>query len=192
MCQALEVSESGYYAWATRCPSKAQKRQDALVAAIEVIHTEVKQRYGSPRMTAELNARGYECSENMVAALMRQHGIRARAPKRFVRTTDSRHNLPVAENLLDRDFDRECPNVAWSADITYIPTADGWLYLAVVEDLFSRMIVGWSMDDSMESRLVVDAALDGDPTSSSGCGVADALGSREPVRQRTLPGRVGS
>ncbi len=157
MCQALEVSESGYYAWATRCPSKAQKRQDALVAAIEVIHTEVKQRYGSPRMTAELNARGYECSENMVAALMRQHGIRARAPKRFVRTTDSRHNLPVAENLLDRDFDRECPNVAWSADITYIPTVDGWLYLAVVEDLFSRMIVGWSMDDSMESRLVVDA-----------------------------------
>jgi transposase InsO family protein len=88
---------------------------------------------------------------------MNAHGIRAKAARRSVRTTDSRHALPVADNLLDWDFDPPGPNVAWSGDITYIPTADGWLYLAVVEDLFSRMIVGWSMDETMTSRLVVDA-----------------------------------
>lgn len=151
------MSESGYHAWAARTPSAGEKRRRELVAAIGVIHAEVKGRYGSPRMTAELNARGHACSENTVAKLMREHGIRAKAPRRFVRTTDSRHGLPVAENVLDRDFDPCEPNAAWAADITYIPTADGWLYLAVVEDLFSRMIVGWSMDATMGSRLVVDA-----------------------------------
>jgi putative transposase len=124
---------------------------------IEQIHADVKGRYGSPRMTAELNARGHACTENTVANLMKDHGIRAKTARRFVRTTDSRHDLPVADNLLDRQFDPQGPNVAWSADITYIPTADGWLYLAVVEDLFSRLIVGWSMDATMTSRLVVDA-----------------------------------
>ena len=108
-------------------------------------------------MTAELKARGHECSENTVARLMSANGIRARAARRLVRTTDSNHRLPVAENLLDRDFDPERPNQVWCADITYIPTGEGWLYLAVVEDLFSRMIVGWSMAETMESRLVVDA-----------------------------------
>ncbi len=127
------------------------------MAAIRAVHAEVKGRYGSPRMTAELKARGHDCSENTVAALMKAHGIRAKAPRRFVRTTDSRHGLPVAENVLARDFRPAGPNAAWSADITYIPTADGWLYLAVVEDLFSRMIVGWAMDAAMTSRLVVDA-----------------------------------
>ncbi len=157
MCDALEVSESGYYAWAARSPSPAERRRTELAAAIEVIHAEVKGRYGSPRMTAELNARGYACAENTVAKLMRERGIRARAPRRFARTTDSRHGLPAADNVLDRDFDPPRPNAAWSADITYIPTADGWLYLAVVEDLFSRMIVGWAMGGVMTSRLVVDA-----------------------------------
>jgi transposase InsO family protein len=157
MCAALEVSESGYYAWANRPPSQVEQRQGDLVAAIAVIHAEVKGRYGSPRMTAELNARGHPCSENTVAKLMKAHGIRAKTVRRFVRTTDSRHTLPVAANVLDRDFDPPGPNAAWSADITYIPAADGWLYLAVVEDLFSRRIVGWSMDATMTSRLVVDA-----------------------------------
>jgi putative transposase len=157
MCEALEVSASGYYAWAGRGPSAAAARRRDLAAAITVIHAEVRGRYGSPRMTAELNARGYPCAENTVAALMRSHGIRAKAARRFVRTTDSRHGLPVADNLLARDFDPAGPNAAWSGDITYIPTADGWLYLAVVEDLFSRMIVGWAMDATMTSRLVVDA-----------------------------------
>src|SRR5206468_6139154 len=124
MCDALEVSESGYYAWAARSPSRAAWRRAELVVAIEAIHAEVKGRYGSPRMTAELNARGHDCSKNTVAKLMRGHGIRAKAPRRFVRTTDSRHGLPVADNVLGRDFDPSRPNAAWSADITYIPTAD--------------------------------------------------------------------
>ena len=157
MCEALEVSEAGYYARRGRAPSRADRRRGELVAAIELIHAEVRGRYGSPRMAAELNARGYDCSENTVAKLMRQHGIRAKSARRFVGTTDSRHSLPVAENVLDRDFAPPGPNAAWCADITYIPTADGWLYLAVVEDLFSRMIVGWAMAETMESRLVVDA-----------------------------------
>jgi putative transposase len=157
MCDALEVSVSGYYAWATRGDSPTQQWRDELLGAIEEVHAEVKQRYGSPRMVVELNAREYGCSENTVAKLMKLHGIRAKTPKRFVRTTDSNHQLPVAENLLARDFDPSGPNESWSADITYLPTREGWLYLAVVEDLFSRMIVGWSMDETMESRLVVDA-----------------------------------
>jgi putative transposase len=157
MCAALEVSASGYYAWAARPGSPTEQWRQELLGAIEEVHAEVKGRYGSPRMAAELKARGYECSENTVAELMREHGIRARSPRRFVRTTDSNHRLPVAENLLSRDFEPEGPNESWCADITYIPTGEGWLYLAVVEDLFSRMIVGWSMAESMESRLVVDA-----------------------------------
>jgi putative transposase len=157
MCEALEVSVSGYYAWVARVDSPTEEWRAELVAATEQIHDDVKGRYGSPRMTAELRARGYECSENTVAELMREQGIRARAPRRFVRTTDSNHRLPVAANVLDRDFEPQGPNEKWCADITYLPTREGWLYLAVVEDLFSRMIVGWSMAESMESRLVVDA-----------------------------------
>jgi len=156
-CAALEVSESGYHAWAAREPSRAERRRGELLAAIEQVHAEVRGRYGSPRMAAELNARGHECVENTVAKLMREHGIRAKSARRFVRTTDSRHGQPVADNLLGRDFAPADPNAVWGTDITYIPTADGWLYLAVVEDLFSRMIVGWAMDAAMASRLVVDA-----------------------------------
>jgi len=157
MCEALEVSASGYYAWAARPDSPTEQWRQELVGAIEEVHAEVRQRYGSPRMTAELKARGCECSENTVAKLTNAHGIKARAPRRFVRTTDSNHRLPVAANLLDRDFGPERPNQVWGADITYIPTQEGWLYLSVVEDLFSRMVVGWAMAETMESRLVVDA-----------------------------------
>jgi putative transposase len=157
MCDALEVSASGYYAWAGRDDSPTAEWRTELLTVIAQVHAEVKGRYGSPRMAAELNARGHACSENTVARLMRESGIRAKAPRRFVRTTDSNHRLPVAANRLARDFDPTAPNTAWSADITYIPTREGWLYLAVVEDLFSRLIVGWSMDQTMESRLVVDA-----------------------------------
>ena len=157
MCEALEVSVSGYYAWATRADSPTQKWRAELVEAIEAIHADVKQRYGSPRMAAELQAREYACSENTVAKLMKAHKIQAQTRKRFVRTTDSRHGLAVAQNVLNRDFEPTGPNESWCTDITYVGTREGWLYLAVVEDLFSRMVVGWSMDDSMESRLVVDA-----------------------------------
>ena len=157
MCDALDVSESGYYAWVDRPASTAEQRRSDLVAAIQEVHAEVKGRYGSPRMTVELNNRGHACTANTVARLMKNHAIRAVSPRRVIRTTDSRHALPVADNVLDRGFDPDAPNRVWSADMTYIPTGEGWLYLAVVEDLFSRRIVGWSMDQTMTSRLVVDA-----------------------------------
>jgi hypothetical protein len=160
-CAALEVSESGYHAWAAREPSRAERRRGELLAAIEQVHAEVKGRYGSPRMAAELNARGHDCAENTVATLMKTHGIRAKAPRSFVRTTDSRHGLPVAANVLGRDFAPPGPNGAWSADITYIPTADGWLYLAVVEDLFSRMIVGCPPQATIPDKRVSQAAVGG-------------------------------
>jgi putative transposase len=117
----------------------------------------MKARYGSPRMHAELVARGHRCSANVVAKLMRAAGIAAKTKRRFVHTTDSNHSMPVVANVLAREFDAPAPNVAWVADITYIPTREGWLYLAAVEDLFSRRVVGWSMGATMTSRLVVDA-----------------------------------
>jgi len=158
MYATLEVSPAGYYAWLRRPPSFQEQRREALLVLIQGIHAEVKQRYGSPRIHATLTARGEACSVNTVAKLMRQNDIRAKSARKFrCRTTDSNHTLPVAENLLDRQFDLGAPNEAWVADITYIPTREGWLYLAVVEDLYSRKVVGWSMAATMESRLVVDA-----------------------------------
>ena len=157
MCDTLEVSTAGYYAWRERPPSFAEQRRDALVVLIRGVHSDVKARYGSPRIHAELAARGTDCCLNTVAKLMRANGIRSKTARKFRCTTDSNHRLPVADNVLDRQFDPEAPNEKWVADITYIPTREGWLYLAVVEDLFSRRVVGWSMADSMESRLVVDA-----------------------------------
>jgi putative transposase len=157
MCALLDVSTAGFYAWADRPQSETRKRRDALVALIRAIHTESQGRYGSPRIHAELLAQGHPVSLNTVAVLMSEHGLKAKTSRKFRHTTDSNHRLPVAANRLDRQFEPAGPNLAWSADITYIPTSQGWLYLAVVEDLFSRRIVGWSMDSRMESRLVVDA-----------------------------------
>ena len=160
MCRTLEVSPAGYYAWRRRPPCFQEQRREALLVLIQGIHAEVKQRYGSPRIHAALAARGETCSVNTVAKLMHDNGIRAKSARKFrCRTTDSNHALPVAENVLGRQFDPEAANEAWVADITYIPTREGWLYLAVVEDLYSRKVVGWSMAASMESRLVVDALL---------------------------------
>lgn len=158
LCQTLEVSPAGYYAWQQRPRSEQQQRRDTLVVEMRTIHAEFKARYGSPRVHKELVARGHDCCVNTVAKLMRDNHIRAKTARRFrVRTTDSDHDLPVADNLLDRQFNPSAANEAWVADITYIPTREGWLYLAAVEDLYSRMVVGWSMADHMESRLVVDA-----------------------------------
>jgi putative transposase len=157
LCEMLEVSSAGFYAWRERPTSARQQRRDALVVEIRGIHAEVKARYGSPRIHAELVARGQDCCVNTVAKLMRDNDIAARTARKFRCTTDSNHDLPVAENLLDRQFDPASANESWVADITYIPTREGWLYLAAVEDLYSRRVVGWSMADHMESRLVVDA-----------------------------------
>ena len=157
LCDALAVSTAGYYAWRERPVSARRQRQDELTARIRAVHTEVKARYGSPRMHAELVARGHGCCVNTVARLMRRAGIAAKTARQFRHTTDSNHDRPVADNLLDRRFDPASANAAWVADITYIPTREGWLYLAAVEDLYSRMVVGWAMAARMTSRLVVDA-----------------------------------
>jgi putative transposase len=158
MCRTLGVSTQGYYAWRSRSTSQQQQHRDALLAQIQAIHAEVKQCYGSPRIHKELvKGRQVACCVNTVAKLMRENAIRAKAAKKFRNTTDSNHSLPVAENVLDRQFEAQAPNQRWVADITYIPTREGWLYLAVVEDLYSRRVVGWSMAARMESRLVVDA-----------------------------------
>jgi putative transposase len=157
LCETLEVSTAGYYAWRQRPTSARAQRRHVLVVEIRAIHAEVKARYGSPRIHAELTARGQDCCVNTVARLMRVHGIAAKTARKFRCTTDSNHDLPVADNLLDRQFDPSGANRAWVADITYIPTREGWLYLAAVEDLYSRRVVGWSMADNLESRLVVDA-----------------------------------
>jgi putative transposase len=157
MCRVLGVSRSGLYAWRKRPPSAAEQRREELTAEATRIHGEVRQRYGSPRMHAELIARGHPCCVNFVAKLMREAGLTAKVRRRFVKTTDSNHSLPVADNVLDRRFEVSEPNAVWLADITYLPTREGWVYLAAVEDLFSRRVVGWSLSDSMTSRLVVDA-----------------------------------
>jgi transposase InsO family protein len=157
LCHALGVSRSGFYAWRSRKPSAAEVRRGELTAEIAVIHAEVKARYGSPRMHAELVGRGHACCVNTVAEVMREAGIAAKTKRKFRQTTDSNHALAVAENVPDRQFEPTEPNAAWVADITYVPTREGWLYLAVVVDLFSRLVVGWSMDATMTSRLVVDA-----------------------------------
>ncbi len=157
MCRVLRVSPGGYYDWRGRPRSSRAARHDALVVAIKAVHGEVKARYGSPRIHAELAARGTPCCVNTVARLMRQEGIAAKTKRKFRCTTDSNHDRPVAENVVDRQFEPEAANRVWTADITYIPTREGWLYLAAVEDLHSRRIVGWSMGERIDSRLVVDA-----------------------------------
>jgi len=157
MCRVLRVSPGGYYDWRGRPDSEQARRREALVVSIKAIHGEVKARYGSPRIHAELIARGEPCCVNTVARLMRRSGIAAKTRRKFRVTTDSNHDRPVAENVLDRHFEPEAPNRAWTADITYVATAEGWLYLAAVEDLHSRRIVGWSMGSRIDSRLVVDA-----------------------------------
>jgi putative transposase len=157
LCDTLAVSTAGYYAWRHRPVSARRQRQDDLTARIRTVHTAVRARYGSPRMHAELVARGHGCCVNTVARLMRQAGIAAKTARKFRHTTDSNHDRPVADNVLDRKFDPASANAAWVADLTFIPTREGWLYLAAVEDLYSRMVVGWAMAARMTSRLVVDA-----------------------------------
>jgi transposase InsO family protein len=159
MCAALEVSRSAFYEWRAEPVRKRQAYRDALAARIERVQRDTRGVYGSPRVTAELKARGeVACCENTVAKVMRERQIRARTAGKFVpSTTDSRHDRPVAPNVLDRRFDAALPDQKWAADITYVPTDEGWLYLAGVIDLCSRRIVGWSMADHMRTGLVADA-----------------------------------
>lgn len=164
MCEVLEVSPSGYFSWyaARRISSGTPGRHpsdEAVLAHIKSIHVQLKGEYGWPRMHKELLVRGIRVGKERVRLLMQRHGIRAKGKKKFVVTTDSRHRLPVAPNLLARNFSAQQPNQVWSGDITYIPTDEGWLYLAVVLDLHSRQVVGWSLQAHMQTALVKEALL---------------------------------
>ena len=157
MCRVPRVSAGGYYDWRGRPKSPKTERREALIVAIKEVHAEVKARYGSPRIHAELVARGQPCTVRAVARLMREHGVVAKTRRKFRCTTDSNHGHPAAENVVNRDFEPTAANRTWTADITYVATDEGWLYLAAVEDLYSRRIVGWSMGSRIDSRPVVDA-----------------------------------
>lgn len=152
MCRVLSVSPSGYYAWRSRTPSTQAQARAELDAQVKEAFEGSKGREGSPRLSRRLN-RG----RRQVAQSLRRQGLRAKAAKKFKATTNSNHTLPVAENLLQQDFSAERPNQVWVGDITYIGTDEGWLYLAVVMDLFSRKVVGWSMSERMTASLVCDA-----------------------------------
>jgi transposase InsO family protein len=158
MCDVMGVSPAGYYAWRGRPESPRKAANRALLTEIRRVHTAHRGRYGAPRIHAALRAGGYMASRGRVARLMRHQGIRAITPRRFrVCTTDSHHDLPIAPNRLGQKFAAERPNQVWLADITCVPTKEGWLYLAVVLDLFTRKIVGWAMRDHMRAELTIAA-----------------------------------
>lgn len=160
MCRLLGVSRSGFYASLKRPESNRSKRQKEVLEQIKEIHQNSHSIYGSPTITRELNNKGTAVSKGMVSRLMRKNGIRSKTVKKFKVTTDSNHNLPVAENLLDRNFKASCRNEKWVSDITYISTWEGWLYLAGILDLYDGAIVGWSMDSRITKSLVIDALLE--------------------------------
>lgn len=160
LCEVLSVSLNGYRAWKRGgTPQRKRLSNEQLLALIRTIHAEVKGAYGSPRMTEEIRARGFPASKERVERLMRENGIRARHKKRYKVTTDSKHKLPVAENLLARNFTPTAPNQVFTSDITYIWTDEGWLYLAIVLDLFNREVVGWSIKPRMTADIVTDALM---------------------------------
>ena len=156
-CQALGVSRSGYYAWQVRQKNPKDDGLHALIEHIRCIHSKSRRTYGSPRVCAELRANGIVCNHKRVERLMRQQGLFGRLRRHKVTTTDSKHNYPIAPNRLNREFEAEEPNIKWVGDITYIPTQEGWLYLAVIMDLYSRKIVGWGMSAQITADLVENA-----------------------------------
>jgi putative transposase len=172
MCDVLGVSPAGYYAWRSRPESRRSAANRELVDDIRRVHHDTSGRYGSPRIHIELKAQGRGASRGRIERLMRHHGIRAiMARPRWVRTTDSRHDLPIAPNLLDRNFTATAPNRIWLADITYVETNQGWLYLAAVMDLYSRRIVGWAMADHLRAELPLAALSMAISAQRPGCGL---------------------
>lgn len=157
MCRQLTVSRGGFYAWQRREISAHAAADQQLAQRIGVIHQGSRGRYGSPRVHAVLAGQGVTISRKRVARLMREQGLCARRRRRFRKTTDSNHRFPIAANLLERGFDVDVPDTVWAGDITYIPTREGWLYLAVLLDLYSRRVVGWAMRADMERQLCLDA-----------------------------------
>lgn len=157
MCGVLSVSRSGYYDWTARGPSPHGCSSNELDKRIRAIFAEHRQRYGAPRIAKALHDEGITCSENRIARRMGALGLKAIQAKKFKVTTDSTHSKPVAPDLLKQDFNATAPNQKWTSDITYVWTNEGWLYLAVVMDLYSRAIVGWAMNRRMTQHLVCDA-----------------------------------
>lgn len=157
MCRVLKVSPGGYYAWLKRPESRRGREDRRLLVEIKAIHQESRGVYGSPRVHAELKDRQMHHGRKRIARMMRKNGIRAKQSRKFKPTTDSNHSHPVAPNLLQRNFEADMPDQKWLADITYIPTREGWLYLAAILDLYSKLIVGWSMAGRMTKELVLDA-----------------------------------
>jgi len=158
-CEAFRVSRSGYYAWRLRWrhPSRRQMEREKLDNLVVQAFEARKGRSGAVGLTLDLDELGHTYDRKTVAASMKRQGLVAKAAKKYKATTDSNHDLPVAPNLLDQDFSADAPNQKWVCDITYLWTGEGWLYLAVVLDLFSRMVVGWAMDKRMKAGLVCDA-----------------------------------
>jgi transposase InsO family protein len=157
MCRVIGASRSGYYRWKKQPQGKRQKENERILMEIRQSHKNSHRAYGSPRITEDLQAKAIGCSVNRVARLMKLHGIVAKTAKKFKATTNSKHNLPVAGNLLNQKFVTDKPNTLWASDITYVSTLEGWLYLAVILDLYSRQVVGWAMSDRLTSDFVIIA-----------------------------------
>lgn len=157
MAELLNVSKSGYYRHLKRMPGKRSQENTFLLTKVKEIYTQGRQCYGSPRITARLQQQGYRVGHNRVARLMKENQLQAKSKRKRVYTTDSRHSRPIADNVLNRQFQVLEPNQVWAGDLTYIQTREGWLYLAVVLDLHSRKVVGWSMSESMETGIVLNA-----------------------------------
>jgi putative transposase len=157
MCQLLDVTRSAFYSWLNRPKSQHKTTDEELYKKILQVYLQFHQRYGSLRITRHLHNEGVCCNKKRVARLMHEHNLKAKGRRKFKATTNSKHNYPVAPNLLNQNFSVQRPNQVWVADITYIATDEGWLYLAAVLDLYSRKIVGWAMDSTMTRQLVIDA-----------------------------------
>jgi putative transposase len=157
LCRTLGVSRSGFYAWSKRDDTQRQNNKMKLVQAIEDIHLGSRKTYGSPRILKALRALGFTVSKARVERLMKEFGIRSKVKKKFRITTDSKHDHPVAKNILSRDFAPQGPNMVWAGDITYVWTEEGWLFLAVLLDLFSRKVIGWAMNERMTKGLAISA-----------------------------------
>ena len=157
LCEVLEVSRSGYYAWKKRRPSARSKADEQLAVEIAATHSRSKQRYGSPRVHRALRKKGIRVGKKRIERLMRENGIVARRKRRFRRTTESNHPNPIAPNVVQRQFTPSAPNEVWAGDVTYIATDEGWAYLAVLLDLYSRRVVGWAMSATNDTELALTA-----------------------------------
>ena len=156
LCRVLHVTESGYHSWRNR-PQVRKHDDHTLLRHVVSVHQDSKGRYGAPRVHADLQAQGVRCSRRRVARLMRSAGLQGKGKRKYKQTTDSEHALPVAENLVQRNFDVPQPNTVWAGDLTYLRTKEGWLYLAVLIDLHSRLVVGWGMGSRMTTDLPLSA-----------------------------------